>query len=121
MCKGGGFMKKYAKGLTLGAIAFAMAAGIHFQADAAVAAPNISLKEQTGSSQSVTSWTFRYADLQPGQTLCFNVYGNNDPKKARLAAGRRIPTTARRVSTVITTMKEVPAPKIPSTPSVTAT
>ena len=75
-------MKKYAKGLTLGAIAFAMAAGIHFQADAAVAAPNISLKEQTGSSQSVTSWTFRYADLQPGQTLCFNVYGNNDPKKS---------------------------------------
>ena len=46
-------MKKYAKGLTLGAIAFAMAAGIHFQADAAVAAPNISLKEQTGSSQIV--------------------------------------------------------------------
>ena len=72
-------MKKYAKGIFLCAAAFAMAAGIRISADAAVAAPSISLKEQTGSGQIVTSWTFKYADLQPGQTLYFNVYGNNNP------------------------------------------
>lgn len=82
MCKGGGIMKKYAKGIFLCAAAFAMAAGIRISADAAVAAPSISLKEQTGSGQIVTSWTFKYADLQPGQTLYFNVYGNNNPKKS---------------------------------------
>ena len=72
-------MKKMAKGIFLGAAAFAMAAGIRISADAA-AAPSISLKEQEGSGQTVISWTFRYADLQQDQTLYFNVYSNNNPK-----------------------------------------
>lgn len=74
-------MKKFATGIALSAVAFAMAAGVSIPADAATA-PAISIKEQTGSGQVVTSWTFQYADLQPGQYLYFNVYKNNDPKQS---------------------------------------
>lgn len=74
-------MKKFATGIALSAVAFAMAAGVSIPADAATA-PAISVKEQTGSGQVVTSWTFQYADLQPGQYLYFNVYKNNDPKQS---------------------------------------
>ena len=74
-------MKKFATGIALSAVALAMAAGVSIPADAATA-PAISIKEQTGSGQVVTSWTFQYADLQPGQEIYFNVYDNNDPKKS---------------------------------------
>lgn len=74
-------MKKFATGIALSAVALAMAAGVSIPADAATA-PAISIKEQTGSGQVVTSWTFQYADLQPGQYLYFNVYKNNDPKQS---------------------------------------
>ena len=74
-------MKKFATGIALSAVAFAMAAGVSIPADAATA-PAISIKEQTGSGQVVTGWTFQYADLQPGQYLYFNVYKNNDPKQS---------------------------------------
>ncbi len=74
-------MKKFATGIALSALAIAMAAGVKVPADAA-AAPAISLKEQTGAGQVITSWTFQYADLQPGQYLYFNVYKNNDPKQS---------------------------------------
>lgn len=74
-------MKKITTGLMLGAVAFAMATGAKIPADAAVTAPTISLKEQIGSGQIVTGWTFQYADLQQDQELHFNVY-NNDPKKS---------------------------------------
>lgn len=75
-------MKKFATGIALSALAIAMAAGVKVPADAAVAAPTISLKEQVGNGQIVTGWTFQYADLQPGQELRFNVYKNNDPHKS---------------------------------------
>ena len=74
-------MKKFATGIALSAVALAMAAGVSIPADAATA-PAISIKEQTGSGQVVTGWTFQYADLQPGQYLYFNVYKNNDPKQS---------------------------------------
>lgn len=74
-------MKKFATGIALSAVALAMATGVSIPADAATA-PAISIKEQTGSGQVVTSWTFQYADLQPGQYLYFNVYKNNDPKQS---------------------------------------
>lgn len=74
-------MKKFATGIALSAVALAMAVGVSIPADAATA-PAISVKEQTGSGQVVTSWTFQYADLQPGQYLYFNVYKNNDPKQS---------------------------------------
>lgn len=75
-------MRKLAKGIALGAAAFAVAACVQIPADAAVAAPSISLKEQVGSGQIVTGWTFQYADLQDEQYLYFNVYENNDPQQS---------------------------------------
>lgn len=75
-------MRKLTKGIALGAVAFAMAACVQIPADAAVAAPTISLKEQIGEGQNITGWTFSYADLQPGQTMYFNVYKNNDPQQS---------------------------------------